>query len=137
MTDMYSFDSTIENCEKTYNLVADVYSKILTRIGLPFMRVVANSGEMGGSFSHEYHYQLPVGEDHIYTCQQCAHSFNGETLEDGAQCPTCSATMEKVQGIEIGHTFVLGDGYSKAFNANVVIGGKTVMILILNNGSIC
>lgn len=131
MTDLYSFDSTIEDCQRTYDLVTEAYDRILNRIGVPFVRVLADSGDMGGSYSHEYHYCSPFGEDVIYSCEQCALKYNGETLKNGLNCPVCSSNMEKLQGAEIGHTFILGDTYSKVFDAKVVLQGNTVSIVSL------
>ena len=130
MTDLYSFDSTIEDCQRSYDLVAGAYDRILNRIGLPFLRALADSGDMGGSYSHEYHYCSSVGEDVIYSCEKCAQKFNQEKLTNEPKCPDCSANMQKLQGAEIGHTFVLGDAYSKLFDAEVVHQGKKVSVAV-------
>ncbi|XP_003738869.1 probable proline--tRNA ligase, mitochondrial [Galendromus occidentalis] len=128
MADMYSFDSDLEKCQETYDTVTGAYDRIFNRIGLPFVRVLASSGDMGGSVSHEYHYCSPHGEDVVYACGTCEHKINGEALKDAndTRCPSCSSEMQKLQGIEVGHTFILGDTYSKLFGAKSFQNGQNL-----------
>jgi prolyl-tRNA synthetase len=100
---------------------------------------------MGGKRSHEYHIESPVGEDKVFTCPTCGQSASIDLAEDtnssfiraGELCKIlhcgCKPTepdtaIEHVKCIEIGHTFILGDRYTKVFpiaagkNKNIVMG---------------
>lgn len=72
---------------------------------------------MGGYLSHEYHYISEIGEDHILNCSNCGCWSNTE-LGKG-KCPKCNKTgnVNIQNGIEVGHTFLLGDKYSKPLKA--------------------
>jgi len=77
---------------------------------------------MGGSVSHEYHYVSPVGEDTLLQCSSCGYAGNSEVLEgktvSPASCPSCkSLHLKEVRGVEVAHTFLLGDKYSKPLGA--------------------
>lgn len=70
---------------------------------------------MGGSISHEYHFLAPMGDEVLSICSNCGHSTKfdeqSDSLEDS--CEKCKAReLTKSRGIEIGHTFYLGDTYS-------------------------
>ncbi|KAI9478212.1 MAG: hypothetical protein EXX96DRAFT_240223 [Benjaminiella poitrasii] len=78
MKDLYSFDSSQENAFITYDQVGEAYRRIFQRIGVPFVVAEADSGNMGGSKSHEYHLISPVGEDTLLTCTGCGYTANQE-----------------------------------------------------------
>lgn len=65
MKDAYSFHSSLEDLDKTYQKMAEAYSKIFTRCGLAFKIVSADSGMMGGSMSQEFMVVCPYGEDRV------------------------------------------------------------------------
>ncbi|KAI9270978.1 hypothetical protein EDC94DRAFT_512543 [Helicostylum pulchrum] len=78
MKDLYSFDSTVEDAYKAYDDVAVAYKNIFTRIGVPFVVAEADSGNIGGTKSHEYHLISTVGEDTLLTCSDCGYTANEE-----------------------------------------------------------
>lgn len=118
MKDMYSFDADIEQARDSYNQTRDAYSTIFKRLGIPVKAAVASCGDMGGSMSHEYHLLAEAGEDTIYSCDSCDLSFNHEVMQSGqCSCPQCSKALTKSNGIELGHTFLLGTRYTKALGA--------------------
>lgn len=117
MKDLYTFDATEDNARKTYERVCEAYDNIFARLGLSTVRVVGSSGIMGGSFSHEYHLLSDVGEDKIFQCSECAFGANAEVMAGCTTCPECKAPLQEKNGIEVGHTFLLGTKYSRAFNA--------------------
>lgn len=78
MKDLYSFDATQTDAYKTYDEVAEAYHRIFTRIGVPFVVAEADSGNIGGSKSHEYHLISKVGEDTLLTCSSCGYTANEE-----------------------------------------------------------
>lgn len=117
MKDMYTFDSNLEEAEATYNQVCEAYRKIFTRMGIKFYQAVASSGAIGGSHSQEFHIECESGQDIITNCQSCNYVANAEVVT-GDKCPRCgSANITALRGLEIGHTFLLGDKYSRALNA--------------------
>jgi prolyl-tRNA synthetase len=65
MKDAYSFDVSEKNLSQTYQLMYEGYSNILKRIGLDFRAVIADTGSIGGSISHEFHVLAESGEDSI------------------------------------------------------------------------
>lgn len=63
MKDAYSFDLSIEDLKKTYDGMHRAYHTIFERLGLKFRAVLADSGNIGGSVSHEFHVLADSGED--------------------------------------------------------------------------
>jgi prolyl-tRNA synthetase len=55
MKDLYSFDASIDAARQSYALVSAAYERIFARIGIPAVRVLADSGNIGGDLSHEFH----------------------------------------------------------------------------------
>lgn len=74
---------------------------------------------MGGKISHEYHFLTQIGEDQIVECPTCSIMVNKEVcLENGKICEDCNQDkLIKHNGIEIGHTFILEDKYTKLLKA--------------------
>lgn len=81
MKDAYSFDTTAEGLDKSYQAMYDAYCRIFTRLGLDFTIVDADSGAMGGSGSQEFMVKSPVGEDGIAYCDACGYAANYEKCE--------------------------------------------------------
>ncbi|MCK2036468.1 proline--tRNA ligase [Microbacterium sp. SSW1-49] len=63
MKDAYSFDSSDEGLEASYQAQRDAYERIFQRLGLEYVIVQADAGAMGGSRSEEFLHPTPVGED--------------------------------------------------------------------------
>ncbi len=78
MKDAYSFDATDEGADISYKNMYEAYRKIFTRMGLKFRAVEADSGSIGGNFSHEFMVLAETGEDTIAYCNECAWSSNIE-----------------------------------------------------------
>ena len=72
MKDAYSFDTTLEGLEATYQKMYDAYCRIFARCGLKYVIVEAESGPIGGSASHEFMIPCDNGEDVI------VHTAGGE-----------------------------------------------------------
>lgn len=83
MKDAYSFDCTEEESEKSYMAMYDAYSTIFKRCGLKFKVVEAATGQIGGSFSHEFMVLADTGEDLIFFCENCNYSASLEKAEIG------------------------------------------------------
>jgi len=78
MKDAYSFDVDDAGAEKSYMAMYDAYKKIFKACGLKFKVVEADSGAIGGSFSHEFMVLADTGEDFVISCDSCDYSANVE-----------------------------------------------------------
>lgn len=78
MKDAYSFDSTEEGAQQAYEKMHYAYHRIFSRCGLRFRAVEADTGTIGGSFSHEFMVLADTGEDTIVICQKCSYAANME-----------------------------------------------------------
>ena len=78
MKDAYSFDVNDEMAEISYQKMYDAYNRIFQRCNLDFRCVEADSGAIGGSFSHEFMVLAQTGEDTIAVCDKCNYAANLE-----------------------------------------------------------
>ena len=78
MKDAYSFDSSWEALDSSYNDMARAYRNIFTRCGLDFTVVSAHSGAMGGSDSEEFMVPAGAGEDNIVISADGSYASNLE-----------------------------------------------------------
>lgn len=83
MKDAYSFDADNEGAEKSYWAMFEAYNRIFERCGLEFRSVLADTGNIGGSFSHEFMVLAPTGEDIIMSCGKCDYAANLELADVG------------------------------------------------------
>ncbi|WP_261530144.1 proline--tRNA ligase [Campylobacter lari] len=81
MKDGYSFHANEADLDKEFNLMHETYSKILTRLGLEFRAVEADSGAIGGSGSKEFVVLAKNGEDDILLCEHCDYAANIEAAK--------------------------------------------------------
>ncbi|EEK8745064.1 proline--tRNA ligase [Campylobacter lari] len=81
MKDGYSFHASEADLDKEFNLMHETYSKILTRLGLDFRAVEADSGAIGGSGSKEFMVLAKNGEDDILLCEHCDYAANIEAAK--------------------------------------------------------
>ena len=81
MKDAYSFHLTQESLQETYDLMHRTYCNIFTRLGLDFRPVLADTGSIGGSFSHEFHVLADSGEDDIAFSTSGSYAANIEKAE--------------------------------------------------------
>lgn len=78
MKDAYSFHLSSDCLEKAYQSMHEAYTRIFTRIGLEFRAVLANTGSIGGSLSHEFHVLADTGEDAIVFSDHSPYAANLE-----------------------------------------------------------
>ncbi|MBW2027728.1 MAG: proline--tRNA ligase [Deltaproteobacteria bacterium] len=81
MKDAYSFDVDERGADKSYEIMYETYSNIFRRCGLKFKAVEADTGSIGGSFSHEFMVLARTGEDEIVSCRECDYAANLEKAE--------------------------------------------------------
>ena len=144
MKDSYSFDTTKDGANLSYNKMFYAYLKTFQRLGLKAIPLAADTGPIGGDLSHEFIILAETGESQIYTSKKILDvnidnfSNSKESLESMVKSYTeiYSATDEKfnqsefdsrvkkedqliTRGIEVGHIFYFGDKYSKPMKAHV------------------
>lgn len=83
MKDLYSFDRDDSGLDISYDKMYEAYTKIFTRCGLLFRPVVADSGAIGGSDTHEFMVLAESGEATVVYCQlgECGYAANVERAE--------------------------------------------------------
>lgn len=99
MKDAYSFDADLKGAEESYQLMYDAYVRIFTRLGLRFRAVEADTGSIGGNFSHEFMVLADTGEDTIAVCDACDYAANLERAEavwTGQICTDACPDMQPV-----------------------------------------
>lgn len=87
MKDAYSFGTSIEQLDESYQQMYDAYCRIYSRCGLEYIPVEAESGPIGGDASHEFMIPAQNGEDGIVRCEECGYAANLERAETGRQQP--------------------------------------------------
>jgi len=78
MKDAYSFSANEEDLDTIYNKMYECYSRILDRLNLKYFAVQADSGLIGGKYSHEFIILSNNGEDQLVYCPSCGFSANYE-----------------------------------------------------------
>jgi prolyl-tRNA synthetase len=81
MKDAYSFDADFAGLQKSYDAMYQAYTRIFTRLGLEFRAVAADSGEIGGTGSHEFQVIAASGEDAIAYAPNSDYAANVELAE--------------------------------------------------------
>jgi prolyl-tRNA synthetase len=129
MKDSYSFHVDMASLKETYQIMYDAYTTIFTRLGLRFRAVLAVTGQIGGSHSHEFQVLAESGEDVVVYCEESDYAANIERAEnlqgttpvqEGDDSPDGKGKLKFARGIEVGHVFQLGDKYSQSMNLAVL-----------------
>ncbi|VDP88854.1 unnamed protein product [Echinostoma caproni] len=128
MKDLYSFDATHAGALLSYNTICQTYSELFKELNLPYHKVLADAGSIGGHTSHEFHIPVPIGEDRLHVCTRCGFGYNAEVeskfllivgeyastadgiqfsdcLEKGANETStthCPHSFQEVRGLEMG-----------------------------------
>ena len=101
MKDAYSFDVDVESAAKSYEIMFDAYSKIFNRFGFDYRAVEADSGNIGGSQSHEFQVLAETGEDEIVSCKGCDYAANVEKAAIRVTKKDVDATIELLEISEV------------------------------------
>ena len=99
MKDAYSFDTDKAGLEKSYQTMYDAYGRIFTRLGLKYRPVAADTGDIGGSASHEFQVLADSGEDAIAYAPDSGYAANVELAEAVAPSGTRAAATEALQEV--------------------------------------
>ncbi len=81
MKDAYSFDRDDAGADESYRAMFEAYKRVFSRLALEFRAVEADSGSIGGSFSHEFMVLANTGEDTIVSCSGCDYAANVERAQ--------------------------------------------------------
>ena len=83
MKDAYSFDTTDEGALASYKKMYDAYTRIFARCGLKAFPVEADTGVIGGNYSHEFMVPAETGENEVVFCEACGYAANIEKATSG------------------------------------------------------
>ena len=83
MKDAYSFDTTDAAAQVSYQRMYDAYTRIFQRCGLKAFPVEADTGVIGGKFSHEFMVPAETGENEVVYCEACGYAANIEKATSG------------------------------------------------------
>ena len=100
MKDAYSFHTSFESLEKTYQDMHQAYSNVFTRLGLKFRAVKADSGAIGGDGSQEFHVLADSGEDALAYCENSDYAANVELAEALPEAKIRGASSATIQDVE-------------------------------------
>jgi prolyl-tRNA synthetase len=99
MKDAYSFDLDEAGADLAYEKMYQAYRRIFERCGLKFRAVEADTGNIGGTASHEFMVLASSGEDAIVSCDSCQYAANVEKAElrdGGAAAPAPARPLARV-----------------------------------------
>ena len=137
MKDAYSFDTSLDAADQSYLAMFEAYKRIFARCGLKAYPVEADTGDIGGKFSHEFHVLADAGEDGIAFCDACGYAANLEKAErrvgarDDAACPACEAVhTPDAKTIDEVSKFMGVPGSAFIKSLVYVADGKPVMVCV-------
>ena len=96
MKDAYSFDADSVAADNSYDRMFQAYMRIFERCGLNFRAVEADTGNIGGSSSHEFMVLADSGEDAIVSCNACRYAANVEKAESRYPDPAVVCENERL-----------------------------------------
>jgi prolyl-tRNA synthetase len=100
MKDAYSFDADDAGADESYRKMVEAYVRIFQRCGLEFVPVEADSGAIGGSFSHEFMVLAESGEDAVAACRACGYGANVEKAEVRPPEPGAAPEVGPLERVE-------------------------------------
>jgi prolyl-tRNA synthetase len=100
MKDAYSFHTDEDSLEETYEAMYEAYCRIFQRLGLRFRAVLADSGNIGGKRSHEFHVLAESGEDTIAYCNNSDYAANVELATSITPPPSRATDGPALEAVE-------------------------------------
>jgi prolyl-tRNA synthetase len=94
MKDAYSFDVDEAGALRSYDVMFETYHRICQRLGFKYRAVEADTGNIGGSRSHEFQVLAETGEDEIVSCPDCGYAANVEKAEIRVEASERAAGVE-------------------------------------------
>lgn len=95
MKDLYTFDYSPSLALTTYQDVRQAYANLFDELKIPYLVADADSGQIGGDLSHEFHFPTAQGEDHIISCNACDYVANEELAKSAPTITSLSKTFSK------------------------------------------
>ncbi len=127
MKDAYSFHTTQESLQETYDAMYAAYSKIFNRMGLDFRAVLADTGSIGGSASHEFQVLAQSGEDDVVFSDSSDFAANIEFAEALAPATARQAATEEMRIVETPNAKTIAE-LTEQFQVPVEKTVKTLMV---------
>ncbi|WP_289993519.1 proline--tRNA ligase [Photorhabdus laumondii] len=127
MKDAYSFHATQTSLQETYDNMYEAYSKIFTRIGLDFRAVLADTGSIGGSASHEFQVLAASGEDDIVFSTESNYAANIELAEAVAPAHDRAVPTEEMHLVDTPNAKTIAE-LVEQFNLPIEKTVKTLMV---------
>jgi prolyl-tRNA synthetase len=109
MKDAYSFDRDTQGMAESYQTMYDAYTRIFKRLGLETQAVEADSGTIGGNFSHEFHVMADSGEDAIALCSPCDYAANVEKVDLARPVSSRAPPSEKMSEVDTPNQHTIAD----------------------------
>jgi len=131
MKDAYSFHLDVDTMNETYEAMYTAYSNILTRMGLAFRPVLADTGSIGGSMSHEFHVLAQSGEDLIAYSTGSDYAANIEKAESPMPTEPRGAATEELRLVDTPNAKTIAE-LVEQFDLDIT---KTVKTLIVVGAS--
>ncbi len=139
MKDAYSFDVNEEAAQTSYQKMYDAYTRIFQRCGLKAFPVEADTGVMGGKFSHEFMVPAETGENEVVYCDACGYAANIEKAKSAVQKPEFSNQNSELEKFATPDVKTIEDLTQAPFNVPAqqqiktlvyVVGDKPVLVLL-------
>ncbi|MDG5899095.1 proline--tRNA ligase [Shewanella xiamenensis] len=131
MKDAYSFHLDADTMNETYEAMYQAYSNILSRMGLAFRPVLADTGSIGGSMSHEFHVLAQSGEDLIAYSTGSDYAANIEKAESPMPTETRGAATEALRLVDTPNAKTIAE-LVEQFGLDIT---KTVKTLIVKGAT--
>jgi prolyl-tRNA synthetase len=144
MKDSYTFDTSWEALDKSYDLHDQAYRKIFDRCGLKYFVVGASSGAMGGTGSEEFMVKSEAGEDTVAYCESCGYAANVEVASSRVSLREreresknlFEISTPNVKSIDELCAFLKIDETQCAKSRIYIHNGEAVLILMLGNDEV-
>ena len=131
MKDAYSFHLDVDTMNETYEAMYQAYSNILSRMGLAFRPVLADTGSIGGSMSHEFHVLAQSGEDLIAYSTGSDYAANIEKAESPMPTEARGAATEELRLVDTPNAKTIAE-LVEQFGLDIT---KTVKTLIVKGAT--
>ena len=127
MKDAYSFHTSQESLQETYDDMYKAYSAVFTRAGLNFRAVRADTGSIGGNWSHEFQVLADSGEDDIVFSTESDYAANIEMAQAQAPTQTRQSPTKEMQLVDTPDAKTI-DELVAQFNLPIEKTVKTLMV---------
>ena len=140
MKDAYSFHTSENSLDETYNDFYRAYEKILNRMDVEFVAVEADTGAIGGSNSHEFQILADSGESTILYCSECGYYATDEKANSGMKFEKTNEEMKELKIVDTPNQKTIEE-VSKFLNTtpqntvkSILLKGKEEWVLALIRG---